>query len=229
LDREVITPVPDALTGSKQRRGSKALSHWVRAMTNTQALEQGPAATLLSLVETQAALQGDAVALIDENSQLTYRELLERARFYAAWALNQGLGAGSVVCLMMPNCAEYVAIWLGVTHVGCVVSLINTNLATVALLHSIKISRAQHVILSASLMSRVAAIESEIPHELGLWLHDGGLSAIRMPSRAIVPATTVAAVMIRRFSSSPLGPRACRKPPMSPMRAFWNGAAGLPV
>ena len=48
---------------------------------------------------------------------------------YARWALEQGLGKGDVVCLLMPNRPEYMAIWLGITRVGGVVALLNTNLA----------------------------------------------------------------------------------------------------
>ena len=47
---------------------------------------------------------------------------------YARWALDQGLAKGETVCLMMPNRPEYLAIWLGLTRVGVVVALINTNL-----------------------------------------------------------------------------------------------------
>ena len=36
---------------------------------------------------------------------------------------------GDVVALLMPNRAEYLAIWLGITRVGGVVALINTNLS----------------------------------------------------------------------------------------------------
>ena len=59
---------------------------------------------------------------------LTYRALAERANAFARWALDQGLAKGETVCLMMSNRPEYMAIWLGLTRVGVVVSLINTNL-----------------------------------------------------------------------------------------------------
>ena len=59
---------------------------------------------------------------------MTYRALAERANRYARWALAQDLGKGETVCLMMPNRPEYMAIWLGITSVGGVVALLNTNL-----------------------------------------------------------------------------------------------------
>ena len=43
----------------------------------------------------------------------------------------------------MSNCAEYLAIWLGLTRIGVVVALINSQLAGEVLAHSINIARAQ--------------------------------------------------------------------------------------
>jgi fatty-acyl-CoA synthase len=48
--------------------------------------------------------------------------------------------------LLMPNCADYVAIWLGLTRVGCTVALLNTNLRYEALTHCLHISGAQFLI-----------------------------------------------------------------------------------
>ncbi len=50
----------------------------------------------------------------------------------------QGLRKGDVVCLMMGNRPEYMAIWLGITSVGVIVSLLNTNLAGPSLAHCIR-------------------------------------------------------------------------------------------
>ena len=43
--------------------------------------------------------------------------------------MSEGLDAGDVVCLLMPNCPDYMAIWLGLTRAGVVVALLNTNLS----------------------------------------------------------------------------------------------------
>ncbi len=156
-----------------------ALAHWVRALSNKQALESGQARTLLTLVETQAALRGDAFALIDEHEQVTYEGLVRKARHYAAWAESQALRAGDVVCLVMPNCAEYVAIWLGLTAVGCVTSLINTNLLADGLAHCLTTSRPKHVIAASSLLDRVVAALEPGPAGPGLWAHEGTLRCMR--------------------------------------------------
>ena len=51
----------------------------------------------------------------------------------------------------MPNRPEYLAIWLGITRVGGVVALLNTNLAGQSLAHCINIAAPRHLIVAAEL------------------------------------------------------------------------------
>jgi fatty-acyl-CoA synthase len=65
---------------------------------------------------------------------------------YARWGVSQGLVQGDIVCLLMSNKVEYVAIWLGLTRIGCTVSLLNTNLRGDALIHCINVAQANTLI-----------------------------------------------------------------------------------
>jgi len=76
---------------------------------------------------------GTRPALVSAAGSLTYGGLAARANQYGRWALEQGVRAGDVVCLLMPNCDEYVAIWLGISGVGGAVALLNTGLRQEAL------------------------------------------------------------------------------------------------
>jgi fatty-acyl-CoA synthase len=67
----------------------------------------------------------------------------------------------------MPNRPEYVACWLGITHVRGVVALINTNLTGDALAHSIGIVAPKHVIVDASL----AHVVTQLPPGVLCWVH----------------------------------------------------------
>ena len=82
--------------------------------------------------------------------------LAGRMNRYARWALVDGLGPGVTVCLLMPNRPEYLAIWLGVTQVGGIVALLNTNLAGQPLAHCIRIASARHIIVAAELAGAYA-------------------------------------------------------------------------
>ena len=50
-----------------------------------------------------------------------------RSNRYARWAWRKAKGKGDTICLM-PNRPEFLALWLGVTRIGGVVALLNTNL-----------------------------------------------------------------------------------------------------
>ncbi len=125
------------------------LKAWVRALERTAPIEKHPSRTLPALIQELGLRFGDAPALIAQDSTLTYRGLAGAANRYARWGLDLGLGAGDVVCLLMQNCPEYLAIWLGLTHIGVTVALINTNLTGEPLLHSLHTVAPRHVIVSA--------------------------------------------------------------------------------
>src|SRR5262249_45671294 len=113
----------------------------------------------------------DAPALLSDHECLTYRELAERSNQYARWAIEQGIAGGDVVCLLMPNRPEYVAIWLGLSRVGVVVALLNTNLAGPSLAHCINIVGPRCVIIASQLMDALESARPQLAANLSIWLH----------------------------------------------------------
>src|ERR1035441_5817164 len=112
---------------------------WLRALELTKPIASQPERILPAVIEEAAKRLGDAPALLSERESFTYHGLSRRTNQYARWALAQGLCKGDVVCLLMTNRPEYMAIWLGITSVGVVVSLLNTNLVGNSLAHCIRI------------------------------------------------------------------------------------------
>ena len=92
---------------------------------------------------------GDKPALLSDRECMSYRSLAERSNQYARWALDQGIAKGDIVGLLMTNRPEYLAIWLGITSIGGVVALLNTNLVGPSLAHCINIASPRHLIVSA--------------------------------------------------------------------------------
>ncbi len=111
----------------------------------------------------------DAPALIDPAETLTYRALADRARGYAGWALANGIGKGDVVCLFMRNCAEYMAIWLGITRIGGVVALINTQLTGDALIHAVDVVAPKHIIIGPGLTEAIDAVRPRLHSKPAIW------------------------------------------------------------
>jgi fatty-acyl-CoA synthase len=148
-----------------------ALKAWIRALTAIKILDIAPGTTLPALLDDLAEKYGDRPALLGEGELLSYRALAARSNRIARWATVQGFAAGSVVCLLMPNCPDYVAIWLGLTRAGYVVALLNTNLAAEALLHSIRIVGSTRLIVAGALLPAVTALADRLAPETRVWVH----------------------------------------------------------
>jgi fatty-acyl-CoA synthase len=154
--------------GSDRETARKA---WVRALENTAQIGKNPGVTLPDTIDTLAERFAAAPALLSERQKLTYGELAKRSRQYSDWALKQGLSFGEVVCLLMPNCPEYLAIWLGITRVGGIVSLLNTNLVADALLHAIAIVEPVHLIADAQFADSVDGVAPRLPQNIRVWTY----------------------------------------------------------
>ncbi len=155
-------------TASGSRSPAKA---WARALQLTGTIGKNRERLFSTVLEEGAEVSGQAPALLSHHESMTYRALAERSNQCTRWALEQGLGKGDVVCLFMPNCPEYMAIWLGVTRTGCVVALLNTHLAGPSLAHSINIVAPKHVIVAAELAGQLT---SALPHSIQtpkVWVH----------------------------------------------------------
>lgn len=164
---------------SRHDTRSSSAKTWLRALERTAPISQNPRQTLPILIGTLAENFGSAPALIGEPGCLTYEGLAKRANQYARWALREGLAKGDVVCLLMPNCPEYMAVWLGITRVGAIVSLINTNLTGDALVHAINVVAPKHIIVGAELAPAVAAVAARIRQGVQLWAHGQGGHCLR--------------------------------------------------
>ena len=96
---------------------------------------------------------------------------------YARWALEQRIAKGEVVGLLMTNRPEYLAIWLGITSVGGVVSLLNTNLSGPSLAHCINVVTPKHLIVAAEFAGQLAAAFPLLSVLPAVWLHGNEPSA----------------------------------------------------
>jgi fatty-acyl-CoA synthase len=138
---------------------------WLRALAKTAAIgERG--ITLPALIERLAGQFNAAPALVSAEASMSYGQLGFRCNQYSRWGIGRELKRGDAVALLMSNCAEYLAIWLGLTRIGVVVALVNSQLAGDVLAHSIKIADPKYLIVGADLGSRVAAILPRLPPAL---------------------------------------------------------------
>ncbi|MEA2904930.1 MAG: fatty-acyl-CoA synthase [Alphaproteobacteria bacterium] len=148
---------------------------WLRALEMTAPIARSPTRILPAVIDDLADRFVDAPALISDHGSLSYRALADRSHGYARWALRHGLVKGDVVCLLMPNCPEYLAFWLGITRVGGIVSLLNTNIVGASLAHCVDIVAPKHIIVGKELLAAFAGARPHLASTAKVWSHgDGG-------------------------------------------------------
>ncbi len=177
-------------------------ARWVGALAKTARIDAEPERIFPIVIDEQAALHGDAPALIGTDETLSHAGLAARQNRYARWAIAQGLAKGDTVALLQRNCPDYLAIWLGLTRVGVRVALLNTNLRTKGLAHCIKVAAPKLLIADVALAETLAPALSELEQPPAIvWQGGGGadtlaVAAADLPGDRSSPAK-------RRRSASP--------------------------
>ena len=143
----------------------------LRALKMTTPIAKNPTRVFPVVIDELAQRFGDAPALLSDRERFSYRALAERSNRYARWALREKLAKGETVCLLMPNRPEYMAAWIGVTSVGGVVALINTNLIGPSLAHCIDIVAPKHIIVAAELADAFASAWPLLKSAAKIWSH----------------------------------------------------------
>jgi fatty-acyl-CoA synthase len=172
--------------------------------------------------------QPDRPALVGEGSSFSWRELDEYANRVAHWAEGEGLRHGDVVALSMENRPEFVAIWLGLSRLGVVTALLNTNLTGDRLAHCVREATPRHWIVGTELLTECASALSFLEeNEPSLGLCYSGPDVERPPEFADATDFDRA---IAEQASSPVDP-ALRKDLRAGHPLFFiytSGTTGLP-
>jgi long-chain acyl-CoA synthetase len=81
--------------------------------------------TLTQLLERSCAEHADQVAYVQMDKELTYRQLDQLTRAFAAWLQQTGLRKGDRIAIMLPNTLQYPIALFGALRAGLIV--VNTN------------------------------------------------------------------------------------------------------
>jgi fatty-acyl-CoA synthase len=191
---------------------------WLRALERTATIAQR-GVTLPVLINRLAGQFGAAPALVSAEATLSYQDLANRCNQYARWGLARGFEAGDTVGLLMTNCTEYLAIWLGLTRIGVVVALINNQLAGDALVHSIEIAAPRALIVGSDIASRLAAVRERLQAGIACWAYGSD-------TRDFAPLGRER----DRFAVDELGESECAAPLLdgTALYIYTSGTTGLP-
>jgi fatty-acyl-CoA synthase len=156
---------------SSQRES--AAQAWLRALQCSSSVPRNRARTLAVAVDEVAEKTPDVSAIISAEYSFTYAQLAIRQNQYARLALDLGVEKNDVVCLLMENCPEYSALWVGMSSVGATVALLNTNLTEKSLWHCIEAAQPKHVVVSSTIED--VLLEAVRGREIGfaIWVLGG--------------------------------------------------------
>ena len=101
----------------------------------------------------------DKIAIIDNDSKLTYSELHEEVNNFSSF-LNK-FPKNSVVSLLFDNTHEFVISYLGTINSGCIAHLIPTGISQKNLIDQISSAKPKLVLSSENYFSKIAEIESK--------------------------------------------------------------------
>lgn len=138
-----------------------------------KALEREPDVLVPDEMEATVDAFGDKLAFIFEDEEVTFAEFDRRANRVANWALAENLVPGDTVALVMENSIDFVAIWTGLSKVGVVTALINSNLEGASLAHCVNIAGVRAVIASGRQAQHVQSIIHDLDGNPVLWDADG--------------------------------------------------------
>lgn len=97
-------------------------------------------------LEKQADKRPEKVIYIYEDKKWTFKEFNNYTNQIANYFYQQGYRKGDEVGLLMNSRPEYVGIWIGLSKIGVVTALINPNLRSYSLAHSINVVNTKAII-----------------------------------------------------------------------------------
>jgi fatty-acyl-CoA synthase len=175
----------DMSGGGREDRASR--DAWIRALQWTSTIAANPTSLLADKIDEFAPAHTEDTAFFSGPRRVRFSELVAEVNRYSRWALEH-LVKGDVVCLIMPNRPEYVVIWLGITRVGGIVALINTNLTGASLAHAIVTASPKLVIVAQELRQKVRDAIPE-PGSFETWTHNPSANELARYSGAVLSAS----------------------------------------
>nr|MBA2816876.1 Long-chain-fatty-acid--CoA ligase [Candidatus Pantoea persica] len=118
--------------------------------------------SLVDLFEQAAQRYADQPAFVNMGQPISYRQLEQKSRAFAAWLQNGlGLKKGDRVALMMPNLLQYPVALFGVLRAGIVVVNVNPLYTPRELKHHLNDSEASAIVLVSKFAHTLEKVVAE--------------------------------------------------------------------
>ncbi|MCB9482338.1 MAG: long-chain-acyl-CoA synthetase, partial [Desulfobacteraceae bacterium] len=137
----------------------------LRGMIKGLTLKKGENISLGSILEKQAKKYKEKPLILFEDRSISYKEFNEQANKYASYFLSLGFKKGDTIALLMDNRPEFLIIHAGLSKIGVVPALLNTNVKGKILSHAVNIVKARAVIAGHEFIETYIEAENDIKLE----------------------------------------------------------------
>jgi crotonobetaine/carnitine-CoA ligase len=113
-----------------------------------------------------------AIVFLDEDRTISWRDLDERSRLWAAALRRQGVQGGDFVLTMMPNTPEASFVWLGISWLRAAEVPINPDYRGDWLVHAVNTPRCKVLVISHDFAHQVLTAAREFEHVEKIIVYD---------------------------------------------------------
>ncbi|RZC37226.1 long-chain fatty acid transport protein 4-like [Asbolus verrucosus] len=135
----------------------------------------------------------------------------------------EGFNRGDTIALVLESRPEYVGIWLGLSKIGVVTALVNSNLVADPLVHSLKVSDAKGVIYGSDFIKTIKDI-SEKTTKMKLYQLSDKTDQVEL----LEGSTDLRSVLEKQSDTLPEKDIQCGKPRDKLIFIYTSGTTGLP-
>lgn len=111
--------------------------------------------TIADIFQLTTAKHPQKVAIKFEEQTWTFQEVENYSNKVANHFKSQGYQKGDVVALILENSPEFICLWLGLSKLGVVTALINTNLRLDSLWYCISVANTKAIIFGSNLSGKI--------------------------------------------------------------------------
>ncbi|XP_044268759.1 long-chain fatty acid transport protein 4 [Tribolium madens] len=142
-------------------RDLKALYKYVRLLIQIKSWQREDV-TLADIFRRNVKRHPNKPCILFEDQEWSFAQLEDYSNKVANVFKSHGYKKGDVVALFLENRPEFIALWLGLSKLGVITPLINTNQRLDSLVHSITIAGSHAVIFGSDLTDAIIDIFEKI-------------------------------------------------------------------